>query len=158
MFWMTGYSNKRSQSRWEKHKNGKKVSQLKTFLNLSTFSKGMYRYMCSIQSILPSLIWNVRVHILPLNFFFPFIINSLSLFFLFSLCQSYASILYLRLPDGFRIILRGKDVLHHNIINDMMLTKEITYKPLHLPERVPRDLNVKLKIFWILFCFTSSLA
>ncbi|XP_031272709.1 protein MICRORCHIDIA 7-like [Pistacia vera] len=56
--------------------------------------------------------------------------------------RSYASILYLRLPAGFRIILRGKDVLHHNIINDMMLTKEITYKPLHLPERVPRDLNM----------------
>ncbi|KAJ0039310.1 hypothetical protein Pint_23772 [Pistacia integerrima] len=56
--------------------------------------------------------------------------------------RSYASILYLRLPAGFRIILCGKDVLHHNIINDMMLTKEITYKPLHLPERAPRDLNM----------------
>ena len=28
--------------------------------------------------------------------------------------RSYASILYLRLPPNFRIILRGKDVEHHN--------------------------------------------
>ncbi|KAE8023734.1 hypothetical protein FH972_009402 [Carpinus fangiana] len=46
--------------------------------------------------------------------------------------RSYASILYLRLPANFRIILRGKDVQHHNIVNDMMLAKEIAYKPLHL--------------------------
>lgn len=43
--------------------------------------------------------------------------------------QSYASILYLRFPPGFRIILRGKDVLHHNIVNDMMLSQEVTYRP-----------------------------
>ncbi|KAK3223724.1 hypothetical protein Dsin_010749 [Dipteronia sinensis] len=48
----------------------------------------------------------------------------------------YASILYLRLPPGFRIILRGKDVIHHNIVNDLMLTKELTYKPVHLSEGV----------------------
>ncbi|KAL5760256.1 hypothetical protein ACOSP7_018769 [Xanthoceras sorbifolium] len=48
----------------------------------------------------------------------------------------YASILYLRLPPGFRIILRGKDVEHHNIVNDMMLTKELKYKPLHLSDGV----------------------
>ncbi|XP_062149804.1 protein MICRORCHIDIA 4-like [Alnus glutinosa] len=46
--------------------------------------------------------------------------------------RSYASILYLRLPPNFRIILRGEDVQHHNIVSDMMLAKEITYKPLHL--------------------------
>ncbi|CAK9324858.1 unnamed protein product [Citrullus colocynthis] len=45
----------------------------------------------------------------------------------------YASILYLRLPPGFRIILRGKDVEHHNIVDDLMLTKEITYRPHQLP-------------------------
>ncbi|XP_059443373.1 protein MICRORCHIDIA 7-like [Corylus avellana] len=43
--------------------------------------------------------------------------------------RSYASILYLRLPPGFRIILRGKDVEHHNIVNDMMLSQEVTYRP-----------------------------
>ncbi|KAH7516767.1 hypothetical protein FEM48_Zijuj10G0169700 [Ziziphus jujuba var. spinosa] len=30
--------------------------------------------------------------------------------------RSYASILYLRLPPDFRIVLRGKDVEHHNIV------------------------------------------
>ena len=43
--------------------------------------------------------------------------------------QSYASILYLRIPDNFRIILRGKDVIHHNIVHDMMMSQKITYKP-----------------------------
>ncbi|QCD84991.1 protein MICRORCHIDIA 7 [Vigna unguiculata] len=43
--------------------------------------------------------------------------------------RSYASILYLRLPSGFRIILRGEDILHHNIVNDMMMSQEVTYKP-----------------------------
>ncbi|KAG2675408.1 hypothetical protein I3760_12G003200 [Carya illinoinensis] len=43
--------------------------------------------------------------------------------------RSYASILYLRIPPGFRIILRGKDVEHHNIVNDMMLSQEVTYRP-----------------------------
>lgn len=65
-----------------------------------------------------------------------------SLFFL-SFFQSYASILYLRLPYNFRIILRGKDVEHHNIVNDMMLTKEVTYRPLQLPEGMsPKVANV----------------
>ncbi|KAK4845956.1 hypothetical protein QYF36_011149 [Acer negundo] len=32
-----------------------------------------------------------------------------------------------RLPPSFRIILRGKEVEHHNIVNDLMLTKELTY-------------------------------
>ncbi|XP_062112667.1 protein MICRORCHIDIA 4-like [Humulus lupulus] len=43
--------------------------------------------------------------------------------------RSYASILYLRLPTQFRIYLRGLEVKHHNMINDMMLIKEMTYKP-----------------------------
>lgn len=43
--------------------------------------------------------------------------------------QSYASILYLKIPREFRIILRGKDVEHHNIVNDMMQTEKITYRP-----------------------------
>jgi N6-adenosine-specific RNA methylase IME4 len=63
----------------------------------------------------------------------------------FHLCQSYASILYLRLPPNFRIILRGEDVQHHNIVSDMMLAKEITYKPLHLQ----KDSNVMLFLRFI---------
>ncbi|KAL2519741.1 Histidine kinase [Abeliophyllum distichum] len=43
--------------------------------------------------------------------------------------RNYASILYLRIPPGFQMSLRGKEVKHHNIINDMMQSKEITYRP-----------------------------
>ncbi|KAL8140891.1 hypothetical protein V2J09_006912 [Rumex salicifolius] len=53
--------------------------------------------------------------------------------------RSYVSILYLRLPPNFRIILRGKDVEHHNIVNDMMMTQEVTYRPQGTGEGVPRD-------------------
>lgn len=40
--------------------------------------------------------------------------------------RSYASILYLRIPDDFRMILRGKDAIQHNIVR---CQSEITYKP-----------------------------
>ncbi|XP_058226451.1 protein MICRORCHIDIA 7-like [Rhododendron vialii] len=56
--------------------------------------------------------------------------------------RSYASILYLRIPPGFQIILRGKDVEHHNIVNDLMMTQEITYRPQTSTDGVPRDSNV----------------
>ncbi|KDO83114.1 hypothetical protein CISIN_1g045475mg, partial [Citrus sinensis] len=56
--------------------------------------------------------------------------------------RSYASILYLRLPPGFRIILRGQDVEHHNIVNDMMLIKELRYKPTSLPERMAANVTI----------------
>ncbi|XP_060204157.1 LOW QUALITY PROTEIN: protein MICRORCHIDIA 7-like [Lycium barbarum] len=56
--------------------------------------------------------------------------------------RSYASILYLRIAPGFRIILRGKDVEHHNIVNDMMLTQEITYRPMPGADGVPKDSNM----------------
>ncbi|XAR67873.1 hypothetical protein NMG60_11002806 [Bertholletia excelsa] len=52
--------------------------------------------------------------------------------------RSYASILYLRIPQ-FRIILCGKDVVHHNIVNDMMMTQEITYRPQTGTNRILRD-------------------
>lgn len=64
--------------------------------------------------------------------------------------QSYASILYLRVPPSFRIILRGKDVEHHNIVNDMMMTQEVTYRPQTGADGVPKDSNV---MFSELFCF-----
>ncbi|XP_057459363.1 protein MICRORCHIDIA 7 [Actinidia eriantha] len=56
--------------------------------------------------------------------------------------RSYASILYLRIPPSFRIILRGKDLEHHNIVNDMMLSQEITYRPQPGSDGVPRDSNI----------------
>ncbi|KAL8456753.1 hypothetical protein ACS0TY_034849 [Phlomoides rotata] len=43
--------------------------------------------------------------------------------------RSYAAILYLRLPPCFRIILRGQDVEHHNVVNDMMLSDKVAYRP-----------------------------
>ncbi|XP_074316529.1 protein MICRORCHIDIA 4-like isoform X2 [Silene latifolia] len=56
--------------------------------------------------------------------------------------RSYVSILYLRLPPKFRIILRGKDVEHHNVVNDMMMTEEVTYRPQSTADGVPKDTNM----------------
>ncbi|XP_052731296.1 protein MICRORCHIDIA 7 isoform X2 [Vigna angularis] len=57
--------------------------------------------------------------------------------------RSYASILYLRLPTAFRIILRGEDILHHNIVNDMMMSQEVTYKPqAGVDGLLPKDSNM----------------
>ncbi|XP_066373215.1 protein MICRORCHIDIA 6-like [Miscanthus floridulus] len=41
----------------------------------------------------------------------------------------YASVLYLQLPDYFRIILRGQEVKRHSIVADLMYPECITYKP-----------------------------
>ncbi|PON91844.1 Histidine kinase-like ATPase, C-terminal domain containing protein [Trema orientale] len=57
--------------------------------------------------------------------------------------RSYASILYLSLPPQFKIFLRGKGVEHHNIVNDMMLSKDVTYRP-QIPEGMPRDSNTQM--------------
>jgi hypothetical protein len=56
--------------------------------------------------------------------------------------RNYASILYLRLPPNFRMILRGKDVEHHNIVNDMMMSQEVTYRPQPGADGVPKDSNM----------------
>ncbi|KAL1199092.1 Protein MICRORCHIDIA 5 [Cardamine amara subsp. amara] len=48
--------------------------------------------------------------------------------------RSYASILYLRRPKNFRIILRGMDVKHHNLLDDMMMTERKTYTPMSAPD------------------------
>uniref|UniRef100_A0A7C9E4X2 Morc S5 domain-containing protein n=1 Tax=Opuntia streptacantha TaxID=393608 RepID=A0A7C9E4X2_OPUST len=56
--------------------------------------------------------------------------------------RSYVSILYLRLPPNFRIILRGKDVEHHDVVNDMMMTEEVTYRPQSGADGLPKDINV----------------
>ncbi|KAI3820652.1 hypothetical protein L1987_08200 [Smallanthus sonchifolius] len=56
--------------------------------------------------------------------------------------RSYSSILYLRIPPGFRIILRGKDVQHHNIVNDMMMVSETTYRPQPSADKISRDSNI----------------
>lgn len=56
--------------------------------------------------------------------------------------RSYASILYLRLPPNFRIIIRGKDVEHHNVVNDMMMSEEVTYRPQPGADGVPRNADM----------------
>lgn len=43
--------------------------------------------------------------------------------------RAYASILYLRMPSNFKIILRGVLVEHHSIANDLKFSKVVTYKP-----------------------------
>ncbi|KAJ9567837.1 hypothetical protein OSB04_003803 [Centaurea solstitialis] len=56
--------------------------------------------------------------------------------------RSYSSILYLRIPPGFRMILRGKDVQHHNIVNDMMMTSEVTYRPQPGADGISKESNI----------------
>ncbi|MCL7028435.1 hypothetical protein MKW94_025955 [Papaver nudicaule] len=56
--------------------------------------------------------------------------------------RSYASILYLRIPLRFRMVLRGKDIVHHNLINDMMLAQEVTYRPQPGADGTLKDTNV----------------
>ncbi|CAI9777306.1 unnamed protein product [Fraxinus pennsylvanica] len=58
------------------------------------------------------------------------------------IAMSYASILHLRIPSSFRIILRGKDVEHHNIVNDMIMPQEVTYHPQPGTDGVPKDANM----------------
>ncbi|KAF3438470.1 hypothetical protein FNV43_RR21232 [Rhamnella rubrinervis] len=60
--------------------------------------------------------------------------------------RSYASILYLRIPPGFRIILRGKDVERHNIVNDMMMSQEVTYRPQTGVDEIPKDANMVVAV------------
>jgi len=55
--------------------------------------------------------------------------------------RSYASILYLWLPDNFRMILRGIEIEHHNIVNDLMLKKQLTYKPA-MANGFPKDTHM----------------
>ncbi|GJN18653.1 hypothetical protein PR202_gb05835 [Eleusine coracana subsp. coracana] len=43
--------------------------------------------------------------------------------------KAYASILYLHVPENFRIILREHDVEPHNIVNDLMYRECVLYKP-----------------------------
>jgi hypothetical protein len=43
--------------------------------------------------------------------------------------RSYVAILYLRLPPGFKIILRGREVQHHSLVDDLMYPQELTYRP-----------------------------
>ncbi|XP_072951406.1 protein MICRORCHIDIA 7-like isoform X2 [Typha angustifolia] len=68
--------------------------------------------------------------------------------------RSYASILYLRIPPVFRMILRGKEIEHHNIVNDMMFKQEVTYKP-QSSDGSPKDPDVMMFLF-VLFSLLQS--
>eukprot|EP00249_Psilotum_nudum_P020961 c27914_g1_i1 orf=779-3388(-) len=65
--------------------------------------------------------------------------------------RSYVSILYLRLPSGFRIRLRGKDVEHHSLVDDLMFTQELTYKPQGGSEQAQRDIGQMMAVVTIGF-------
>lgn len=43
--------------------------------------------------------------------------------------QVYLSILYLRIPQAFKIMLRGKVVQQHNVADDLKHPQYILYKP-----------------------------
>lgn len=58
--------------------------------------------------------------------------------------QSYVSILYLRMPPGFRIILRGQEVQHHNLVDDLMYAQELTYRPQSGADHVSRETDVSV--------------
>ena len=58
--------------------------------------------------------------------------------------QSYVSILYLRMPPGFRIILRGQEVQHHNLVDDLMYAQELTYRPQNGADHVSRETDVSV--------------
>jgi hypothetical protein len=81
--------------------------------------------------------------------------------------QSYVSILYLRMPPGFKIILRGEEVQHHNLVDDLMYTQELTYRPQSGADHVTKETDVRdylcslfVHLFYILYlpsrqCFWS---
>ncbi|KAG0598000.1 hypothetical protein M758_12G036800 [Ceratodon purpureus] len=56
--------------------------------------------------------------------------------------RSYVSILYLRMPAGFKIILRGEEVRHHNLVDDLMYTQERTYRPQSRADHVANETNM----------------
>jgi len=53
----------------------------------------------------------------------------------------------LRFPSGFQIIICGKDILHHNIVNDMMMYQEVTNRPqAGVDGLLPKNSNVIMSI------------
>ena len=64
--------------------------------------------------------------------------------------QSYVSILYLRMPPGFRIILRGQEVQHHNLVDDLMYAQELTYRPQSGADHVSRETDVSVIVKYFL--------
>lgn len=49
--------------------------------------------------------------------------------FVFDTQQAYLSILYLRVPENFCILLRGRIIEYHNIASDLKYPEFILYRP-----------------------------
>ncbi|KAH0462567.1 hypothetical protein IEQ34_010142 [Dendrobium chrysotoxum] len=122
------------------NRDEKKIEMSKNFPNSRHFLT--YHHSMRVYSpLIFTILWiNSRLRMLVLKNFAFFVITVV-FFFLFIL-QSYASILYLRLPQGFRIVLRGKEIEHHNITNDMMMKEEKIYRPQPGPDGVSKDPNI----------------
>ncbi|KAH7427418.1 hypothetical protein KP509_10G043700 [Ceratopteris richardii] len=63
--------------------------------------------------------------------------------------RSYASILYLRLPKNFTVILRGKQVIHHKLASDLMLVEQVKYKPAKASAVSPRDATTTVTLGFV---------
>ncbi|CAI9777307.1 unnamed protein product [Fraxinus pennsylvanica] len=61
----------------------------------------------------------------------------------------------IRIPPSFRIVLRGKDIEHHNIVNDMMMSQEVAYHLQPGTDGVPKDANMQ-KTYWSSNCHHIS--
>ncbi|XP_051116073.1 protein MICRORCHIDIA 7 isoform X2 [Andrographis paniculata] len=65
--------------------------------------------------------------------------------------RSYAAILYREIPPGFRIVLRGIDIEHHDIIDDMIYPQEMHYKPaVHAASKDP-NVSLCIRTFVVFF-------
>ncbi|GAQ80947.1 ATPase-like domain containing protein [Klebsormidium nitens] len=63
--------------------------------------------------------------------------------------RNYASILYLSLPPGFRIFLRGAEVQHHSLAHTLRHAKELLYRP-HMGEDARENASVVTTLgFWV---------
>lgn len=60
-----------------------------------------------------------------LKILFLYSLMSMTVFFL----QAYLSVLYMRLPGNFCMLLRGRVVEYHNIATDLKYPEFILYKP-----------------------------
>ena len=74
-------------------------------------------------------IWQINYPILLVWVSYSFPTQHLWIGCWHSILQVYASVMYLQLPDYFRIILRGQEVKRHSIVADLMYPECITYKP-----------------------------
>ncbi|KAL8520227.1 hypothetical protein ACS0TY_010949 [Phlomoides rotata] len=63
--------------------------------------------------------------------------------------RTYASILYRRIPVGFRIMLRGKDVDHYNMADDLIHSNELMYKPAAYADAKDPNMSAKVKLGFV---------